>query len=622
MRTLARTPIAIGACLIMSCHSATLAAGSGAGPLDFDPSYGDQGRVSITLADLGGTIGPAVVQEDGKLVVTGYRTLKVYSGYDRVELFIRRHLVDGTLDTEYGDNGETRFTVRGADTINYITLQPDGKALLAVAAAEPCTALVPGYCANDEGEYTTPSSAIVRLTEDGMLDTSLNGTGIVEDTSLNPYAVAAQPDGKLLLLGNADYGWNSRIYRWVLSRFTAVGAPDPDFNGGSSVLSRCNSHGYALALQSDGGIIVAGSDPVYYGDGLANPGFCIERRLPDGSPDEAFNGGELRTGFGINVRLHSITLLPDGKLLAIGSGSDPSLGGGVVAARYDETGVLDASYASGGTWFKPLAPLFGYAGFTFARDGGFVAAGHAFVEDHQQYQTKFLKVGPHGDPDPDFGVQGIAELAISTDYARDFLRDIEDRWLLVSTATSDDDGNRGAVDRLVGERPAAVPAVEFFNVDLGHYFLTASAAEASGIDAGAAGPGWQRTGAIIPAFQPIAPGTLQGVPQRAHALCRFYGTPEIGPNSHFYTISDAECEQVRRDPGWTFENYAFYAYTTVVNATVPSCADGLQPVYRLYNDRFAQNDSNHRYTTDTATYQQMQEDGWLGEGVVFCAPTP
>ena len=37
-------------------------------------------------------------------------------------------------------------------------------------------------------------------------------------------------------------------------------------------------------------------------------------------------------------------------------------------------------------------------------------------------------------------------------------------------------------------------AVEFFNTDLGHYFLTADAAEALSVDAGAAGDGWVRTG--------------------------------------------------------------------------------------------------------------------------------
>jgi hypothetical protein len=36
--------------------------------------------------------------------------------------------------------------------------------------------------------------------------------------------------------------------------------------------------------------------------------------------------------------------------------------------------------------------------------------------------------------------------------------------------------------------------VEFFITILGHYFITASAAEQASIDAGGSGPGWIRTG--------------------------------------------------------------------------------------------------------------------------------
>ena len=49
--------------------------------------------------------------------------------------------------------------------------------------------------------------------------------------------------------------------------------------------------------------------------------------------------------------------------------------------------------------------------------------------------------------------------------------------------------------------------------------------------------------------------------------------------------------------------------------------DGLSwgdPVYRSYNNRFAQNDSNQRFTTSLVVYEQMREAGWRGEGVVMC----
>jgi len=40
---------------------------------------------------------------------------------------------------------------------------------------------------------------------------------------------------------------------------------------------------------------------------------------------------------------------------------------------------------------------------------------------------------------------------------------------------------------------------------------------------------------------------------------------------------------------------------------------------RAYNGRFAENDSNHRYTISLTIYNQMLAAGWSGEGTVFCS---
>lgn len=147
---------------------------------------------------------------------------------------------------------------------------------------------------------------------------------------------------------------------------------------------------------------------------------------------------------------------------------------------------------------------------------------------------------------------------------------------------------------------------EFFNTELQHYFRTGSKSEAGMINAGSAGPGWNDTFDYFYAWS----GPFGG----AHPVCRFYGTPGIGPNSHFYTASGEECESVKRDPGWTYEGIAFYAKLSADG----QCRPGERPVYRAYNMRWMQNDSNHRYTTDYATYSAMLAQGWAPEGVAFC----
>jgi hypothetical protein len=149
-----------------------------------------------------------------------------------------------------------------------------------------------------------------------------------------------------------------------------------------------------------------------------------------------------------------------------------------------------------------------------------------------------------------------------------------------------------------------VTLTEFFHAGLGHYFLSSSEAETRSIESGAAGPGWQRTGET---FLTTVYDSCYGM----KPVFRFYGARQ---NSHFFTVDAGECGGVRRvDPGWQYEGVAF-------GATMP--ADGRcdfgTPLYRLYNKRAAQNDSNHRFTTRTAVRDEMVARGWVSEGVAMC----
>jgi Repeat of unknown function (DUF5648) len=148
--------------------------------------------------------------------------------------------------------------------------------------------------------------------------------------------------------------------------------------------------------------------------------------------------------------------------------------------------------------------------------------------------------------------------------------------------------------------------VEYFNEGTGHYFLTAELSEMQAIDAGSAGPGWRRTGYTLRAYYASIP--LGGVP-----VCRFYAPSQ---NSHFFTADAAECSFLRTHPtGWNYEGTAFQIDVPVAGA----CPPAMQPVFRLYNNRFQFNDSNHRFTPDAAERARMLAQGWKDESTAFCA---
>jgi len=156
------------------------------------------------------------------------------------------------------------------------------------------------------------------------------------------------------------------------------------------------------------------------------------------------------------------------------------------------------------------------------------------------------------------------------------------------------------------------PVVEYYNLQTGHYFMTIDVQEMATIDAGGAGPGWIRTGYAFDAYW-SGPGPFYCGGYCGEDVTRFYG-PQ--PNSHFYTVDPAEAALLDRPgTGWIKEGSAFSAGT-------PDAQGGcgtLVPVYRLYNNRFAFNDSNHRFVTSPEERARMIAKGWADEGVKLCA---
>jgi hypothetical protein len=152
-------------------------------------------------------------------------------------------------------------------------------------------------------------------------------------------------------------------------------------------------------------------------------------------------------------------------------------------------------------------------------------------------------------------------------------------------------------------------AVEYFHAGFGHYFMTAMPEEIAGLDAGVFA-GWQRTGQT---FRVWKSGTGADV-------CRFFTTAFAPKSSHFYTSDANECEFVKHNPVWTYEQIAF---AVVLPDDLGDCATGIR-LYRMYNSGQT-GAPNHRYTTDPAVQRQMMIKGFVPEGqgpagVMGCVP--
>jgi uncharacterized delta-60 repeat protein len=436
--------------------------GASANQADIDISYATQGQATFPLGVQNGGVGPSLLQTDGKLVIAGWRQTASlpannYGGYAPSQVYVLRLNGDGSPDTSFGEGGEVRFNVKGSDTVAHVQLQPDGKILLAVRAIEPCVIDFPNItppCKTPSGELASLTSALVRLTPQGVLDSTFGATGIVETpASASGLALAVQNNGKILLLRSISVA-RARVFGWSLARYNADGAPDSTFNQGNAVSSKCATDGVSMVVQGDGRIVVGGTQGISYAEPKDNPGLCLERINADGSYDSSFRAASLWTKFDANVDLKSLVLLPNGGLLAVGNTCDSAMCR-VVASRYDADGQPDNSFGVNGIVQPAINETFGLTDYVVTPVGDLVLLGiHTLstaTGSAQHYQPIWIRLDVNGQAAGAFGVNGVLYGVSDTQLPQNLLQDDKGRWLVINRSSLPD-GNLGiVVTRMIGD---------------------------------------------------------------------------------------------------------------------------------------------------------------------------
>jgi uncharacterized delta-60 repeat protein len=316
---------------------------------------------------------------------------------------------DGDLDRGFGGNGKvmTDFA-RSADLADAVAVQPDGK-LVVVGWT---------YTNND---FSNADFAVTRYNADGSLDRSFGTNGRVTTDFPGLTAVASsvvvQPDGKILVAGGA-YPLLVFLGMFELVRYNADGTLDTGFGNGGIVTTHCPHQGCfasALALQSDGRIVAAGTDYVNFSsDVSSDTDFEIARYNVDGSPDDTFGSlGQVTTDFeGFNDDAFAILVQPDGRLVTVGSAVSQATWYDFAAARYLANGKPDKSFGDGGK----VHTDFGAGGMDRARaaalqpDGRIVAAGFATSLDGASQNFAVVRYTADGRLDPSFGGDGLRQV--------------------------------------------------------------------------------------------------------------------------------------------------------------------------------------------------------------------
>ncbi len=213
------------------------------------------------------------VQTDGKILLGGtsvdYRGGKYYSSFTLV-----RYNSDGSLDLSFDGDGIVTTGVGDHDNGNSVTVQADGKILLAGTSSD----------------NSNPIFTLVRYNTDGSLDLSFGINGIVTSPEEGSgESVAVQADGKILLGGTTSLHFDYLAF--ALVRYNSDGSLDNSFNhvntldgkatyseNGAAVLldntvqiydaelaAQGNYNGASITLARHGG---ANAEDVFSGNGL------------------------------------------------------------------------------------------------------------------------------------------------------------------------------------------------------------------------------------------------------------------------------------------------------------------------------------------------------------------
>jgi len=246
----------------------------------------------------------------------------------------------GDLDTTFSSDGKVITAIgSGSDYGQAIAVQSDGKIVVA------------GYSSNGSNN----DFALVRYNSDGSLDTSFDTDGIVTTAVGSTYdvgqAVAVQSDGKIVVAGYS-VPTGSYYYKVVVLRYTTTGSLDTGFDDDGIVTTSIGNqassqdYGHAVAIQSDGKIVVAGTG--YFG--LTHEDFAVVRYSSDGSLDTSFGGdGIVTTAVGTSTAKdegYAAAIQSDGKIVVVGYSGSSNYD--IAVARYNVTSSSTQTIANAG----------------------------------------------------------------------------------------------------------------------------------------------------------------------------------------------------------------------------------------------------------------------------------
>lgn len=293
------------------------------------------------------------LQPDGKIVVAGSVEDEVVAT-DR-DVVVARFASDGTLDTAFGTGGIERLDLNtaqngmGADAPWGLATDASGRIYLHTAQRTE------DLDAGNTDTLTDTDFTVVRLTVDGDLDTTFGTNGKfmldIQRSSASVRGLSVLADGSVLAYGYARSTSTGDTVQPVIYKLTPSGELDTTFASGGvfhEVVLATQTEVYAVAVQPDGKLVTAG----YGRNDQAGTNDWVSLRLTAaGALDTTWaDQGKFvldPTGTAVGDNCRNAIALPGGRTALVGSGGPPSTTSDAYVAILDGSGKLDTAFGTG-----------------------------------------------------------------------------------------------------------------------------------------------------------------------------------------------------------------------------------------------------------------------------------
>lgn len=269
--------------------------------------------------------------------------------------------VTNTVTSAVADRDAKTVTLKLTTPVAY------NQSNVTVAYTAPTTVVSPLSALEDKYGNDAPSFPELVLTNTTVIKTGKTTTAFSGDDFGR--GIVLQSDGKILVAGSSDGNF-------ALARYSNVnGSLDTtlDTDGKLTTNFGGNDEGQAVAVQSDGKILVAGYTQKYVG-GVQSSDFVLARYSnTDGALDTTFDtDGKVTTDFGGTDLGSSLVVQSDGKILVGGNSN-----GDFALVRYTTAGALDTTFDTDGKVSTDLGDTDSISGLVVQSTGEIVAVGNS-----------------------------------------------------------------------------------------------------------------------------------------------------------------------------------------------------------------------------------------------------